>query len=384
MEYKNIKESLNHMFDIELKLPIERKLVNELKKVKNVIIYGAGNGGKYTKYLLSKIDLDTIAFLDINAGEKSELDGIPVYLPDSNSLIEKYKDNSYIIISVGNATAQIEIAQKLKDYGYINVISYMELFNNVFLTADDKLASAIDADYYYENKDDIFKALSILSDDISCETYYSFVRGHALNNKNYFPKPINSPKYIPDDIEFNKDYRCFIDCGAGNGETFLLLEKNNIIPKNLFMFEADKYNFNTLSMLIQNRKNDFTGNAFLWPCAVYSRTDSINFNHSGTAGSCVSDFSNDKIKSVALDDVLINVKPTFIKMDIEGAEYEALVGAKNLICNNKPDIAICIYHSVNHIWDIPLLINSWNLNYKFYLRSHTVHGMNTLLYAISE
>jgi hypothetical protein len=82
-----------------------------------------------------------------------------------------------------------------------------------------------------------------------------------------------------------------------------------------------------------------------------------------------------------LDDVLSDFIPTFIKMDIEGAEYEALLGAKKMIQNYRPDLAISVYHSIIDFCRIPLLINGWNLGYKFYLRCHEVSNQEIVLYA---
>jgi FkbM family methyltransferase len=187
-----------------------------------------------------------------------------------------------------------------------------------------------------------------------------------------------------DDIPLKRNYKCYIDCGAANGETFSMLEKINIESEILVMFEPDNKTFSKLKNIIKSKINNFNGNIFLYPCAVYSSTELVNFDNSGTAGSCISKLADNKIQGIALDDVIVNLDPTFIKMDIEGSEYEALLGAKETICRSKPDLAICVYHSINHIWDIPLLINSWNLNYKFYLRSHNIYGMNIVLYAISN
>lgn len=70
-------------------------------------------------------------------------------------------------------------------------------------------------------------------------------------------------------------------------------------------------------------------------------------------------------------------------MDIEGAEYQALLGAEKLIKAYKPDLAICVYHSIIDFCTIPLLINSWNLGYKLYLRCHQKFNQEIVLYAIS-
>ena len=71
-------------------------------------------------------------------------------------------------------------------------------------------------------------------------------------------------------------------------------------------------------------------------------------------------------------------------MDIEGAEYEALIGAKSIISRSKPNLAICVYHAVNHIWDIPILLKKLNPEYKLFLKSGNIFGMNTVLYATNK
>lgn len=73
------------------------------------------------------------------------------------------------------------------------------------------------------------------------------------------------------------------------------------------------------------------------------------------------------VEIVKLDEDLIDV-PTFIKMDIEGAEKDALLGAKHLITKYKPKLAVCVYHGYDDLWQIPRMISEMKPNYKFYLR----------------
>lgn len=68
-------------------------------------------------------------------------------------------------------------------------------------------------------------------------------------------------------------------------------------------------------------------------------------------------------------------------MDIEGAELEALKGAKKLIKEHKPDLAIFIYHAPNYIWNIPLWLESLHLGYKLYLGNYASFTNETELYA---
>jgi hypothetical protein len=69
-------------------------------------------------------------------------------------------------------------------------------------------------------------------------------------------------------------------------------------------------------------------------------------------------------------------------MDIEGAEVEALNGARNLIARHHPILSICLYHRQSDLWRIPLIIHSMYPGYCFYLRSHEEDGWQTVAYAV--
>jgi FkbM family methyltransferase len=94
-----------------------------------------------------------------------------------------------------------------------------------------------------------------------------------------------------------------------------------------------------------------------------------------------------KVKTTTID-VFIkenNIhKVDFIKMDIEGAELNALKGAINTITQFKPNLAIAIYHSLDDFTQIPKWINNLGLGYKLYLGHYTIHDGETVLFATIE
>lgn len=71
----------------------------------------------------------------------------------------------------------------------------------------------------------------------------------------------------------------------------------------------------------------------------------------------------------------------FIKMDIEGAELNALQGAVNVIRRCKPKLAISVYHDLSDFATVPAFISSLNLGYRFYLDHYTIHEEETVLFA---
>lgn len=94
-----------------------------------------------------------------------------------------------------------------------------------------------------------------------------------------------------------------------------------------------------------------------------------------------------QIETISIDD-LVDVKNIgkvdFIKMDIEGAELEALKGAAETIARHRPKLAISVYHRLEDFWQIPQWIEQLGLGYRFYLRHYTIHAEETVLFAVSD
>lgn len=115
----------------------------------------------------------------------------------------------------------------------------------------------------------------------------------------------------------------------------------------------------------------------------WSENTQIGFDCAGEGSSIVENSAcTSVIETTSIDEILDGGEATYIKMDIEGAEYEALLGAKNTIKKYKPKCAISIYHKRCDIWEIPILLLSYNPDYKFYLRTYSFSGNDTVLYAL--
>lgn len=69
----------------------------------------------------------------------------------------------------------------------------------------------------------------------------------------------------------------------------------------------------------------------------------------GEWGACIDESGEDSIETVAIDEALGGIAPTFIKMDVD---------------------------------EIPKLLLEYNPNYKFYLRHHSLMNSEAILYAL--
>lgn len=84
---------------------------------------------------------------------------------------------------------------------------------------------------------------------------------------------------------------------------------------------------------------------------------------------------------IPLDEMFCEKQVTFLKMDIEGSEQEALSGAVSLIRNKKPICAICIYHSIQDLFEIPMLLKRFVPEYSMIVRHHSTEWCDTVCYA---
>ena len=142
--------------------------------------------------------------------------------------------------------------------------------------------------------------------------------------------------------------------------------------KEIISFELDACCYKKCGEKLKNVKNLSLVNKGAW-----GKEDKLRFEATG-----VSDYGNTEIVTCRLDDVLQDKQVTFLKMDIEGAEKEALIGAERIIRIHKPKLAISVYHKKEDIWEIPKLLLEMNPHYRFYLRHYSLRYAETVLYAL--
>lgn len=115
---------------------------------------------------------------------------------------------------------------------------------------------------------------------------------------------------------------------------------------------------------------------------VFSHSTILRFVSDASRGALISDKGNITIETVSLDEILDGRRVTYIKLNIEGAELDALNGARYSIRQHQPILAIAAYHSPDHLWQIPKLIKEMDSGYSIFLRQHDYGNIETVVYAI--
>jgi FkbM family methyltransferase len=237
----------------------------------------------------------------------------------------------------------------------------------------------------YEHVDDIRKTFNLLADEESRITYLTQLKWRIIANFDGLSGRSMQPQYFPEDIFSLSSDEVFIDCGAFDGDTVKKFRQHsNDFFKQIIAFEPDPLNFQTLSTYVQNLSVDIKEKVTLYQNAIGKEENKLKFAGTGTASSLLSEKGDIEVDSVYLDKVLCNFTPTYIKMDVEGAEFDALSGARKIIERTSPILGICVYHRQDDIWRIPLLIQSFSKNYKLFFRSYDEEGWELVCYAVPE
>lgn len=223
--------------------------------------------------------------------------------------------------------------------------------------------------------------MGALADQKSRHIYIRQIKYRCTYDRK-FSKPYNMwNQYFPHDIIKLKDNEVFVDCGAYVGDTAKrFIKKVKGKYKRIVCFEPDIYNCKKLSKLANVHQN-----IVIYQKGTYSTNKKIYFDGGGFSSSRISEMDgngDEEIEVIALDDITECQDMTFLKMDIEGAEWETLKGAAQIIKRRRPVLAICIYHSDEDMLRIPQMIKEEYPDYKLYIRQHFFLPLETVLYAI--
>jgi len=287
-----------------------------------------------------------------------------------------------VMIGIGNpATSLREVANDLEQLGVAKIWSPVEVavqlyrrnidFSNYWLSGDISI--------YEEFSKEIEFARSCLEDEASVSCFDSVLRYRQYGEiaDSSFATP-SDQIYAPRDISFLAEGMRFIDAGAFQGDTLIAMSKWAFQPEAVISFEPDPTNFSALASVAKYM--DFK--VVCAPLGIGRKSELLSFNVEGKASSAFDPRGESPIQVVSLDEMCLSWGPTHIKMDIEGAESEALSGMQEILRKCRPSLALSAYHAPQHHWDLLLKIQSLNLDYAFYFRTYGEQTFDTVFYAI--
>jgi len=353
---------------------------------KKIIIYGAGWQGKDCAKRLIEMNSNAVykilCFVDADKNKQGkEIFGIPVISPNE---LEKYERNIDIVVTPVRHI--ISIICFLQDIGFTNIFYTVKFGIGFIQHAAFSHQNVIANRKKYDNilqecKDKIEIVRNSLSDKRSVEVFEAKLKSNFYGEHAEI-ELLNEPnQYFPRDIINLSDSEVFVDCGAFDGYTTIYFcNRVNYKYGFIYSFEPEPSQFLLTKESLNNRYK--IENFEIFNYGVFNSEKELSFKINGDS-SKICDDGDVKIQTISLDKFFSNQRhiPTYIKMDIEGAEMEALEGCEKIIDEFNPKFAVCAYHKITDIFEIPYFFIKNPKKYKVYLRQHS-NVAETVCYAI--
>jgi FkbM family methyltransferase len=343
-----------------------------------LILFGAGPLGRTTLAGLRQAGLEPLAFADNNQSLwGTQVDGLSVLSPAE--AVQRYGDAACFVVTIYNGSG---VRRQLAGLGRERIAPFTPLYwkySEVFIPH-----TGVELPHKLREHFDVIRdCYASLGDAASrrelCEqlSWRYWLQFEALS-KASDPQNI----YFPFDLLHPSADEVFVDCGSFDGDTVTSFSRHwQGTFRHIFALEPDPANRTALNRTIE--KLGLSRRVTVLPYAAGNESGPISFAFSGSAGSHrVQDSSAPAVECRKLDDISWEFPPTYIKMDIEGSEPEALRGAAQVLQQHRPVVAACTYHRAEHSWAIPNLIHTIVPDYKIFLRRYAEESWEGVCYAV--
>lgn len=371
---KLFKEDLFHI-NVE-------KYIEKIKKVGSIVIWGSAPTGQLVYDFLQKFGIsEKVTYFADNKKDKWGTRHHNLLVLSPEEVVSKVKEDPHVKIIIA-ALHLADINKQLLSLG----IEESAIDNRGFGLAKDYWTFQKETPFsiIHSHIDEYEKVYSLLADERSKAVYLGILNS-KISLDNTYLAGIGSPteeQYFDKEIIKLQENEVFCDCGSFTGdtlETFIALSGGRY--KKYIAIEADKEIYTKLNNIVTEcgYKNVVTYNVACW-----NEKTLLKFQPQQNSG-YISDTGEISVCADSLDNILMDDHITFLKMDIEGAEEMALIGARRIIQQYKPTLAICLYHSLQDYYKLPLLMKELNEEYTFYIRHYKdMIDVETVCYAIPK
>jgi FkbM family methyltransferase len=342
---------------------------------RGLLLYGAGHYGRVALDSLQRKGIRPAAFVDADPAKcGTEIGGVPVIgLHDLDASSPK---EVLVVVTVYNC---VSVLEDLGARGF-DTATYAQ----AALALGEPLTPYCgirDPALLWECESEIRAALGMWSDDASRDEFISQLEwSMSLDPFALAPPHAASETYYDRGIVRFGPNEVYVDCGAFDGDSAAAFIARCPDYRRIVALEPDPGNRTRFAHRFGGESRMQADRITLLPYAASDRRSVLSFNATGTAGSAFAQHGI-TLDAATLDELVGHEHPTFIKMDIEGAEPLALAGARQLIAAVHPTLAVCLYHDRSHLWQLPRLMAEMQPGYNLFLRRYADECWELVCYA---
>lgn len=210
---------------------------------------------------------------------------------------------------------------------------------------------------------EIERAYALLADDASRKVFCG-VAEFFLTGKLEILDEISTPRQQNIRLLGLSGEEVYADLGAYRGDTVLEFIQAAGSYRQIFAVEPDKRNFAKLEQMVREQGLE---RVRLQNAAAYSKECLLPFSSPGGRSSAIGR-GGEAVRALPLLSLTDGAIPTYLKMDIEGAEAAALEGMREVLKEHKPKLMVSAYHRIEDFFALPLQILEVQPDYQVYLR----------------
>lgn len=351
------------------------------------LLFGAGNLGRKALKTLIRIGKTPAAFMDNNpALWGTSILGVPVMSP-ADAALEFDASGIGVITTIWCGEATDKMADRIDPLVGLG-FRKIALFGHLAWKFSDEFLPHYCLDLPSKvigQAEHVRQAFALLADDESRKIYVDHIEWRLFLDYDILPYASAEEIYFNSKFVNLLDTEVLYDIGAYIGdsvESFLGTARGAAFS-DIHSFEPSPGNFLKLQEYIGTRTDD-KHRLHAHKLALGDTVGSIQVETEHGPASRVG--TGSETVPVSTIDTFSKTQgiPTFIKIDIEGFEPECLAGARQVISDTAPVVAVCVYHLQSHLWDILLQLHSYHAHYSFRLCPHVEDGWDLVLYAVPK
>ncbi|MCL1632288.1 FkbM family methyltransferase [Sporolactobacillus sp. CPB3-1] len=350
-----------------------QQCVESVSHANEIVLFGCGRGGRNVFDLFAEngINKNVVAFCDNNADKQgTTFLGLDVFAPAKAA--NQFPNAFYIISCVDN----VEPTNQLIDLGIKE--SHVTTFD--FTWNDSKQTNF---EYIMQHVQEFETVYHLLADDLSKRVYVNLLNYKITREQKYLNEIFNpfEKQYFNDLVPFKKG-QVFVDVGAYVGDTlesYVNWSQGNY--GKVYCFEPNVVNYQRLNQKV--RQNDWH-DVLTYQLGISKSKNKLFFDPMSPGGGFLSNRGTMAVPVDTLDHFLNNEQVDFIKLDLEGEEYNALAGGKNLIQKYRPVLAVCVYHKKDDFYQLVRYIKELCPDYQLYFRHYSLTEGETVCYALPK
>jgi FkbM family methyltransferase len=345
---------------------------------RTLVVFGTGVLGRRIAASARDAGLDVTAASDNNPARWcADFDGVSILEPEH--AVEQFGTNAVFVVAIYNPSG---VVAQLRAAGCTRVATYPEFFR-AFASFVPGMTGLDIPESIIASEAEIGNAYELLHDGVSrAEFEAQLVWRCSLDDAGLrAPSPF-ADMHFDRNVYDLSSHETIVDCGAFDGDSLrALLAKTDGEFARAYALEPDPDNRAKLEFWRRTLPQASQAAIAILPYAAADRDGTVHFDAGLGVASASSTGGSLQVACRKLDDAIPDA-PTLIKMDIEGAELQALRGAARLIRDHQPVLAICAYHYNEHLWQLPMLMQELWPGYRIVLRRYAEQCWETVYYAV--